>query len=601
MARRGDLAGFIKGLEYITKALVETQGKEWKQAWQNSSVRSAVEDAGSKAQEVTTQMAAGSGNIQSSVMDKVKLMATQTATVVDTMRSQVPPTMPSFSQDPSDNMAVEDELNLQNTYTESLGIDDMSNVSRENAISNTKTQTDFSVSPDSSIKSDTNTSVNMASGKPTLQHEHARTKDVKHLKTTMLKDILEKSKPPKQKATDKDLSSSTSIKDIAVDVPVQETVTPKQETKLGRAIPRKSNLSMSDFRNPKLGERARERKVPSSRIGRLVNFGGLTVGLGLGAAAEVTKRSLGIKSPNNALDKMGGNPFLTEANAERIVNTLCRVRGAALKLGQMISIQDNNFINPEFQKIFDRVRQSADFMPTKQTKKVLNAQLGPDWESKVLEFDERPFAAASIGQVHKAKLLDGRDVAIKIQYPGVASSIDSDINNLMTSLKIWNFLPKGLYIDDVIKIAKLELAWEVDYLREAKCCKIFRDLLKDDPVFYVPEVIDDLSSEQVLTTEFIEGIPLDKCTDLDQETRDMVSLNSERSSLKKGGGGVGVTLESLQGSQITLKKGMILNEVGGGIQNFVQYLLYFLRQSTRRQLCRKVARFQLIMSTQSVI
>ena len=154
-----------------------------------------------------------------------------------------------------------------------------------------------------------------------------------------------------------------------------------------------------------LSETSREVSVPSSRIGRLASYGSLAAGLGLGALAEVTRRSLGLKSAsgNNALAAaqpaaiLDSNPFLTEANAERIVNTLCKVRGAALKLGQMLSIQDNALINPQLQKIFERVRESADFMPVRQMQNVLVQQLGQDWRQKVADFQDKPFAAASVG------------------------------------------------------------------------------------------------------------------------------------------------------------------------------------------------------------
>ena len=94
---------------------------------------------------------------------------------------------------------------------------------------------------------------------------------------------------------------------------------------------------------------------------------------------------------------LDSNPFLTEANAERIVKTLCKVRGAALKLGQMLSIQDNSLINPQLLKIFERVRESADFMPVRQMQSVLVAELGDDCRSKFLDFQDKPFAAASVG------------------------------------------------------------------------------------------------------------------------------------------------------------------------------------------------------------
>ncbi|KAI1897553.1 hypothetical protein AGOR_G00084450 [Albula goreensis] len=275
-----------------------------------------------------------------------------------------------------------------------------------------------------------------------------------------------------------------------------------------------------------LSDRARERKVPVTRLGRLANFGGLAVGLGIGALAEVAKKSLRPEERNG--DKksvLESSPFLSEANAERIVRTLCKVRGAALKLGQMLSIQDDAFINPQLAKIFERVRQSADFMPIKQMMKAMNNDLGPNWRDKLESFEERPFAAASIGQVHLARMKDGREVAMKIQYPGVAQSISSDVNNLMAVLSMSNALPEGLFPEHLIEVMSRELALECDYIREAKCAKKFKELLKDHPFFYVPDVIDELSSQHVLTTELVSGFPLDKADNLSQELKNEICEN----------------------------------------------------------------------------
>uniref|UniRef100_A0A8B9T1P5 Atypical kinase COQ8A, mitochondrial n=1 Tax=Anas platyrhynchos TaxID=8839 RepID=A0A8B9T1P5_ANAPL len=288
-----------------------------------------------------------------------------------------------------------------------------------------------------------------------------------------------------------------------------------------------------------LSERARERKVPVTRIGRLANFGGLAVGLGIGALAEVAKKSLRPEERNGKKAVMDSSPFLSEANAERIVRTLCKVRGAALKLGQMLSIQDDAFINPHLQRIFERVRQS----------KTLNNDLGPNWRDKLESFEERPFAAASIGQVHLARLKNGKEVAMKIQvflscpvqlaslgsssrnaalshsvlqYPGVAQSINSDVNNLMTVLSMSNILPEGLFPEHLIEVLSRELALECDYQREAACAKKFQELLKDHPFFYVPRVVDELCSKHVLTTELVSGFPLDQAEGLSQEIRNEI-------------------------------------------------------------------------------
>ncbi|XP_070987744.1 atypical kinase COQ8B, mitochondrial-like isoform X1 [Oncorhynchus clarkii lewisi] len=289
---------------------------------------------------------------------------------------------------------------------------------------------------------------------------------------------------------------------------------------------KKARESKQAFARPivkqKLSDRARERKVPATRISRLVNFGGLAVGLGLGAIAEVAKQTMGAKRAEGALLD---SPLLSEANAERIVNTLCKVRGAALKIGQMLSIQDNSFINPQLQKIFERVRQSADFMPAWQMNKVLEEELGAGWREKLSSFEDKPFAAASIGQVHHGMLQDGREVAMKIQYPGVAESIHSDINNLMSVLKMSLVLPEGLFADSSLEVLQRELAWECDYKREAESAKHFKSLLADDPFFHVPFVVDELSGRRVLAMELVSGVPLDSCVDLDQETRNQICFN----------------------------------------------------------------------------
>lgn len=154
----------------------------------------------------------------------------------------------------------------------------------------------------------------------------------------------------------------------------------------------------------KLNDQSREVKVPSSRLGRLASYGGLAAGLGIGALGEITRRTLGLGASGKLTGDaapafLDSNPFLTEANAERIVKTLCKVRGAALKIGQMMSIQDNSLVNPQLQKIFERVRQSADFMPVRQMHGVLVQELGPDWRDKFLDFQDKPFAAASIGNL----------------------------------------------------------------------------------------------------------------------------------------------------------------------------------------------------------
>ncbi|KAJ3054817.1 hypothetical protein HK097_000742 [Rhizophlyctis rosea] len=257
-------------------------------------------------------------------------------------------------------------------------------------------------------------------------------------------------------------------------------------------------------------------RVPASRISRLYHFGSLAASMGVGAVGEAMKRATGLSSND------GGSVVLNSKNVERLVSKLSRMRGAALKLGQMLSIQDNTVVPPELETILLRVQSSANYMPDSQLQTVLCDELGPDWRSKFATFDLQPIAAASIGQVHRATLLSGLPVAVKIQYPGVASSIDSDLNNLRTLVLFSSILPKGMYLDNTIRVARKELGAECDYKLEAEAMKRFKGLVRGDTHFTVPTVVEELSSGSVLTSEWVEGVTIGKVAEMDQDTRDRV-------------------------------------------------------------------------------
>lgn len=264
----------------------------------------------------------------------------------------------------------------------------------------------------------------------------------------------------------------------------------------------------------------RERRVPSSPFTRALGFAGLGAGLAWGTVQESAKR-LAFGTPSSQDKQSAYSPFLSDKNAERLALALCRMRGAALKIGQMLSIQDESLVPAPILAALDIVRQGADVMPKSQLNQVLDAELGADWSTKLTSFDYEPIAAASIGQVHKATK-DGMEVAMKIQYPGVADSIESDIENVKLLLDYTNLIPKGLFLDRAIKVAKVELSRECDYELEAANQKQFRSLLSDAEGFYVPLVVDDLSCKRVLSTEFVSGIPIDKVASLNQDTRNYV-------------------------------------------------------------------------------
>ena len=174
-------------------------------------------------------------------------------------------------------------------------------------------------------------------------------------------------------------------------------------------------------------------------------------------------------------------------------------------------------------------------MPASQRNSVLASNLGSDWRRLFSSFDEIPMAAASIGQVHGAILKEtGSRVAVKVQYPGVADSIDSDLSNLSLLLTASRLLPKGLYLDKTIANARMELAWECDYVREAQAAKRFKELLADEPeIFDVPAICEQASATQVLTMARMDGIAVTKIRYLDQAHKDWIGTQVLRLCLRE--------------------------------------------------------------------
>ena len=265
------------------------------------------------------------------------------------------------------------------------------------------------------------------------------------------------------------------------------------------------------------------RRVPATRVGRAFGFASLGAGLALGTAAEFTSRLIGGTTGV-------GSAAASDANADRLAATLCRMRGAALKLGQMLSIQDETLLPPALARALEKVRQGADAMPNYQLEAQLKSQLGPNWRDKLEYFDELPFAAASIGQVHRAKTLDGSDVVMKVQYPGVANSIESDLRNLQMLINLTGMAPPGLFIEEVMRVGRNELKSECDYQNEMENQLKFKQLVENDPQlhqerFRVPGVYKDLTTKQIITSDFVRGGTIDKVAHLDQDERNRIAYN----------------------------------------------------------------------------
>ncbi len=219
-----------------------------------------------------------------------------------------------------------------------------------------------------------------------------------------------------------------------------------------------------------------------------------------------------------------GELLLTPANARKIADRLATMRGAAMKLGQLMSMDTGDFLPPELADILGRLRADAQHMPQGQLRNVLNQNWGRGWEKRFANFGFKPIAAASIGQVHRARTLDGRDLAIKVQYPGVRQSIDSDVDNVASLVKLTGLLPQGLDIDPMLAEAKAQLHEEADYAHEAAHLARFGELLAGSADFRVPALHADFTTPDILAMDYIESIAIEDTVNMDQATRDGIVL-----------------------------------------------------------------------------
>lgn len=257
--------------------------------------------------------------------------------------------------------------------------------------------------------------------------------------------------------------------------------------------------------------------VPSSRLSRLARLGSLASGVAGGMLAEGLRQLAQGRRPSV------GDMLLTPANARRVADQLAQLRGAAMKVGQLLSMDAGDLLPPELGEILARLRADAQPMPMSQLVTVLEANWGKDWTRHFTRFSFTPMAAASIGQVHAAEALDGRRLAIKVQYPGIARSIASDVDNVATLLRLSGLLPASLDIAPLLDEAKRQLHDEADYLKEAGHLRHYRSLLAGHPDFTLPEVVEALGTPNILVMSRVEGQSLDTLEAAPQAERDRVA------------------------------------------------------------------------------
>jgi predicted unusual protein kinase regulating ubiquinone biosynthesis (AarF/ABC1/UbiB family) len=268
----------------------------------------------------------------------------------------------------------------------------------------------------------------------------------------------------------------------------------------------------------------RKSRVPTTRIGRLVRLG-LTAGeLAVGGVAEGVRRMTGV-TPEDAV-----SVFLTATNAQKLAKRLAGMRGAAMKMGQVLSMESADILPREFADALAILRDAANTMPHSQIRRVMGREYGKGWESRFEHFDFEPVAAASIGQVHRVLTSDGRDLALKIQYPGVAKSINSDVDNMAMFMRMANILPVEMDVSGIVAETKRQLKQEADYMIEAQYLRDYRSLVRDEDRFIVPMVHDDFTTKRILAMDYVSGEPLESLgrDGVPQELRDSVATLLER-------------------------------------------------------------------------
>ena len=247
----------------------------------------------------------------------------------------------------------------------------------------------------------------------------------------------------------------------------------------------------------------KQSSVPTTRMGRMLRFGLLSGELALSTAIGTARQW----SAGKPLDL--ASAVLTPGNADLLARRLASLRGPAMKVGQLLSLSGDEMVPEEFRGALAMLRSQGYSMPDTQLRRVLGREYGKGWQQKFARFDLEPVAAASIGQLHRARKHGGRELALKIQYPGVARSVDSDVDNLAGLLRRLDFIPVQLDVAALTAEAKRQLKLETDYEGEARNLERYRRLVADMPDVVVPRVDRTLTTRHVLAMDWIDGESLE--------------------------------------------------------------------------------------------
>jgi predicted unusual protein kinase regulating ubiquinone biosynthesis (AarF/ABC1/UbiB family) len=264
---------------------------------------------------------------------------------------------------------------------------------------------------------------------------------------------------------------------------------------------------------------ADDAKIPKGRLRRSAKLGSI--------ASVQGARYAGTKAANVARSEEAGQEKLDQRHLEtamKMVGALGQMKGAAMKLGQFASFIDTDFLPDESREIYQeqlaKLRTSAPPMPWEKVEKVLDEEYeGEPLAELFAEIEHEAFAAASIGQVHRAELPDGRRVAVKIQYPGIAEALDADLRNAGTIVRLARALAPGLDAKAIAEELRERVMEELDYEYEAQNQRSFSRAYRDHPFIYVPDVMTRLSRRRVLVTELVEGLDFEQVKQLPHAER----------------------------------------------------------------------------------
>ncbi len=264
---------------------------------------------------------------------------------------------------------------------------------------------------------------------------------------------------------------------------------------------------------------AKKDAIPTSRLSRSSKVGKL--------AATQAAKQMGTRATNMARGDEGRRRALAKRQletAEQIVAALGTMKGAAMKIGQVMSFLDVGLVPEEFREEFQaklaELRDAAPKVAFKDMKKVIENEYGERIEDVFETFDPVPIAAASIGQVYRARLDDGRVVAVKVQYPGVAQAVRADMQNLGIILWLMKSVAPGLDPKAMGDEIRSRIDEELDYELEAQNQRTLARIFRGHPFIVVPEVITSLSHEKVIVTEFVSGRGFEELKQLPQAERD---------------------------------------------------------------------------------